>query len=72
MLSEGSILCANTAPKLPVEDAASTHKYFVADSLIRLQNKGSFNNKSLIVSKAFMCVSCGSYVTVFFGTSQGC
>ena len=34
---------ARTAPKQPLLDAASTHKYFVASSLIKLHKKGFLN-----------------------------
>ena len=51
------ILCASTAPKHPLLEAASTHKYFVASSLIKLQKRGSFNNRFLILLKAILCFS---------------
>ena len=56
-----SIFCAKTAPKHPVLEAASTHKYLGAFSLIRLQNNGSLTSLFFMFSKASKCFGSSTY-----------
>ena len=54
-----AILCSKTLPSTPVDEAASTNKYFSALSSIKLQNSGSLIIIFFTSSKAFLCLSVG-------------
>ena len=66
-----SILCAKTAPKHPVLEAASTQRYLTASSRIKLQNNGSCISLFFIISKAFRCSSLISKSTVLLELVRG-